>query len=85
MSFGNGLGVDINIEENQVFTKNIGSLIIETNESIDHHLLKEIGKVIGGNQLIINGNSFDIEDLRQAYTSTFESLFSNDGKRKNRS
>lgn len=82
MSFGNGLGVDINIEENQVFTKNIGSLIIETNESIDHHLLKEIGKVIGGNQLIINGNSFDIEDLRQAYTSTFKSLFPTTEKEK---
>ena len=82
MSFGNGLGADINIEENQVFTKNIGSLIIETNESIDHHLLKEIGKVIGGNQLIINGNSFDIEDLRQAYTSTFESLFPTTEKEK---
>lgn len=75
MSFGNGLGARVMIEDTQVFEKNIGSLIIEASEEIECHLLKRIGDVTDDNSLVINEQKFLISELREAYTSTFEELF----------
>ena len=75
MSFGNGLGARVMIEEAQVFEKNIGSLIIEASEEIEYPLLKRIGEVTDDDSLVINEQRFLISELREAYTSTFEELF----------
>ena len=75
MSFGNGLGARIMIEDTQIFEKNIGSLIIETSEEIEYPLLKRIGEVTDDDSLVINEQRFLISELREAYTSTFEELF----------
>ena len=75
MSFGNGLGARVMIEEAQIFEKNIGSLIIETSEEIECPLLKRIGEVTDNDSLVINEQGFLISELREAYTSTFEELF----------
>lgn len=75
MAFGNGLGAEVVLEENQIFEKNIGGLILESTKEIDHHLLKNIGKVTDQSALVINGNSFQISELEKAFTQTFDSLF----------
>lgn len=83
MSFGNRLGAEINIaDENVLLAKNIGSLIIESTEELSSVYLQLIGEVKNSNNLEINNLSFEIEKLLEANTKTFENLFSTVEKEK---
>jgi phosphoribosylformylglycinamidine synthase len=77
MSFGNRLGAEINIaDENSLLAKNIGSLIIESTEELSSVDLQLIGEVKDSNILKINDLNFEIKKLLEANTKTFENLFS---------
>ncbi|MEC5394376.1 phosphoribosylformylglycinamidine synthase [Bergeyella sp. RCAD1439] len=82
MAFGNGLGADVNLEENLLLEKAIGSMIMEVKGDWDGRGCREIGRVIEQGSLNINGELFDIEELKTAYKSTFEPLFSTKEKDK---
>jgi len=83
MSFGNRLGAEINIaDENVLLSKNIGSLIIESTEELSSVDLQLIGEVKNSNILKINNLDFGIEKLLEANTKTFENLFSTVEKEK---
>jgi len=83
MSFGNRLGAEINIaDENVLLAKNIGSLIIESTEELSSVDLQLIGEVKNSNILKINNLNFEIEKLLEANTRTFENLFSTVEKEK---
>lgn len=75
MSFGNGLGVDIEVDENELFWNNIGALVLETSSELSHPHLTKIGEVIDNSFLKINDHIFDIDELKSAWTGTFEGLF----------
>jgi len=76
MSFGNRLGAEINIvDENILLSKNIGSLIIESTEELSSVNLQLIGEVKNLNFLKINYLIFEIEKLLEVNTRTFENLF----------
>src|SRR5690606_28968919 len=75
MSFGNHLGAEMNVAEELLLTKNIGSLIIESSENLQSDLLKVIGEVLNYENLIINNLSFNINKLLEVWTGTFEELF----------
>ncbi|HBR11069.1 MAG TPA: phosphoribosylformylglycinamidine synthase [Chryseobacterium sp.] len=78
MSFGNRLGADISTPlnvTNSLLAKNIGSLIIESEEEINHPLLQKIGIINDSEYLTINGLQTSIIRLLASYTSTFENLF----------
>ncbi|MBD8080963.1 phosphoribosylformylglycinamidine synthase [Chryseobacterium caseinilyticum] len=83
MSFGNRLGAEINIaDENVLLAKNIGSLIIESTEELSSVDLQLIGEVENSIILKISGLNFEIEKLLEANTNTFEKLFSTVEKEK---
>lgn len=83
MSFGNRLGADVNIaDEGILLAKNIGSLIIESNEDLSSVHLQLIGKVNNSKELKLNNLSFSIDNLLEANTRTFEKLFSTVEKEK---
>ncbi len=74
--FGNHLGAEVSLDENLVLKKNIGGLLIESIEELESNsLLTLIGKVSENPELIINAQNFSLEELKKAYTSTFEGLF----------
>lgn len=75
MSFGNQLGAEISLDEPLLLSKNIGSLVIETVESLDAEFLQLIGEVKDHKKLVINSLVFDIEHLLEVWTGTFEDLF----------
>ena len=76
MSFGNRLGAEINItDESVLLAKNIGSLIIESQEELSSVELQLIGEVKNSNILKISNFNFEIEKLLEANTNTFENLF----------
>ncbi len=82
MSFGNGLGADVNVDNNLLLNKNIGSLIIESAEEINHPLIQKIGTVNDSEFLTINNLKSQISNLKSVYKSTFEELFSTKEKEK---
>ncbi|SEF68391.1 phosphoribosylformylglycinamidine synthase [Halpernia humi] len=75
MSFGNFLGAEINLDNDLLLSKNIGSFLIESSEKLDFNLLKLIGEVKNTLVLKINYLEFNIENLLEINTSTFESVF----------
>jgi phosphoribosylformylglycinamidine synthase len=75
MSFGNHLGAEITVAEELLLTKNIGSLIIESSDDLENNLLQVIGEVSNSSYLEINNLEFNIENLLQVCTRTFEELF----------
>lgn len=76
MSFGNRLGANVNIaDENILLAKNIGSLVIESQEELSSVGLQLIGEVENSNILKISNFNFEIEKLLEANTNTFENLF----------
>lgn len=83
MSFGNRLGAEINIaDENVLLAKNIGSLIIESTEELSSVDLQLIGEVENSNNLKISNLNFEIVKLLEANIKTFENLFSTVEKEK---
>lgn len=75
MSFGNHLGAEIELAEDLLLTKNIGSLIIESSAVLENDLLQVIGGVSNSNNLKINTFELNIEKLLEAWKGTFEELF----------
>lgn len=75
MSFGNFLGAEINLDNDLLLSKNIGSFLIESSEKLDFNLLKLIGEVKNNVVLKINYLEFNVENLLEINTSTFESVF----------
>ncbi|NHW59666.1 hypothetical protein HA378_31360, partial [Escherichia coli] len=79
---GNGLGAIVNANDTALLEKNIGGLLIESTEPLSHQLLQKIGEVSNDKQLVINNDSFDIDDLKKVYCQTFEPLFPTKEKQK---
>ena len=75
MCFGNHLGAEVELAENQILEKNIGGFIIESKTELAHSQFHKIGKVTEGKTLVINKKAFDLGKLLSAYTQTFENLF----------
>ena len=75
MSFGNHLGAEVELAEDLLLTKNIGSLIIESSAVLENDLLQVIGEVSNSNNLKINTFELNIEKLLEAWKGTFEELF----------
>ncbi|MBT0549587.1 phosphoribosylformylglycinamidine synthase [Riemerella anatipestifer] len=82
MAFGNGLGAIVNANDTALLEKNIGGLLIESTEPLSHQLLQKIGEVSNDKKLVINNDSFDIDDLKKVYCQTFEPLFPTKEKQK---
>lgn len=75
MAFGNGLGAEVEVAEELLLNKNIGSLIIEAKSELNHELLGKIGEVKESKELVINNLKLQTSNLQTAYTATFENLF----------
>ncbi|SIS86746.1 phosphoribosylformylglycinamidine synthase [Kaistella chaponensis] len=75
MSFGNHLGAEVELAEDLLLTKNIGSLIIESSAVLENDLLQVIGEISNSSNLKINTFEFHIGKLLEAWKGTFEELF----------
>jgi phosphoribosylformylglycinamidine synthase len=75
MSFGNHLGAEISVDEKLALAKNIGSLLIESQEKLENNLLQVLGEVKNSEILKINNIDFSIKNLLEVNSGTFEGLF----------
>ncbi len=75
MAFGNKLGAAVNLQSSALLSSSIGSLVIESTESIESEYLQPIGEVSSKAVIELNYEEFTIQELLQAYKGTFEELF----------
>ena len=80
MSFGNQLGVDIQIAENELFDYNYGSILVEATEelsplALSPNSLIALGHVVDGAHLIINNERVSREVLLHACCQQFDKIY----------
>lgn len=77
MSFGNGLGVDVNLDERELFDYNYGSIVVEAEADLDCPNAVYLGTVTSGEDglLHINGKTADLFDMMAANSVTFAQIY----------
>ena len=80
MSFGNQLGVDIQIAENELFDYNYGSILVEATEelsplALSPNSLIALGHVVDGAHLIVNNERVSREVLLHACCQQFDKIY----------
>ena len=77
MAFGNGLGVDVHLSEEELFRLSYGSILVESTGVLDHPAAFEVGTVTDG-AFLINGVTLDPAALRRAWTGRYAKLYPED-------
>ncbi|MDR2122270.1 MAG: phosphoribosylformylglycinamidine synthase [Flavobacteriaceae bacterium] len=77
MAFGNDLGVEISIDDTICIT---GSVLIESEETLDYPHVKKIGTVTEDPVMKINSLKINISVLKQSYEQTLEPVFASKTK-----
>ncbi len=75
MSFGNEVGVDVVVDESDLFGWNYGSIVVESTRPLDHPHFELIGRTIGKPELVVNGEQMAIEELREANRLKFTEVY----------
>lgn len=77
MSFGNGLDVKVNVDENTLFDYGYGSIVVESEEPLDFKNAILLGEITDGEEsvLSINGKKFDIFDLMAENSERFAQVY----------
>ena len=75
MSFGNALGADIRIDEQELFDYSYGSILVEATEELTFPGARCIGKVSEGETLLINGEQISRDKLYEACTTPFRKVY----------
>jgi len=70
---GNHLGIDVQVDEKDMFSRSIGSLLIETTEELDEGLF--LGTVNAEALLKINGLSLSLEEAHNAWRKPLQKVF----------
>ena len=75
MSFGNALGVEIQIDENELFDYQYGSILVEATCPLDMENAILLGHVVEGNMLTINGEAMSREHLHEACCAPYTRVY----------
>ncbi len=75
MSFGNLVGVEADLDENELFALSYGSIIVETTEKIDNPAFVEIGRTTATPELRVNGERLDILELEKCNQARFNEIY----------
>ena len=79
MSFGNEIGAEITIANNELFDYNYGSIVVESTEEIADAAAILIGATVEEQSLTVNGESVALDTLLKANTARFESVYPSKG------
>ena len=74
MSFGNSLGVKVNISEDELFRLNYGSIVVETTGELDIPSAVLLGEVTASD-ICINGETVALDVLENAYVGKYAKLY----------
>ncbi|MBQ5701790.1 MAG: phosphoribosylformylglycinamidine synthase subunit PurQ, partial [Alistipes sp.] len=79
MSFGNEIGAEITIANNELFDYNYGSIVVESTEEITDAAAILLGTTVEQKSVTVNGQSIALETLLKANTARFESVYPSKG------
>lgn len=74
MSFGNGIGADVKVDEKDLFDFGHGSIIVESKRELNFPNAEFIGKTTGNN-LVINGEEIGIGESFEANRGKFTKVY----------
>ncbi|MCH5228991.1 MAG: phosphoribosylformylglycinamidine synthase [Muribaculaceae bacterium] len=75
MSFGNRIGVNVNLKESDLFDYGNGCLVVESNEVLFLPGFELLGETTDTNELIINGEKIDLEKAFEANRKKFTEIY----------
>ncbi len=75
MSFGNMVGVELNLDESELFKMGYGSILVETNEILDYKNAILLGQTTDKKELNINGEKIKLEELLGDWKKTLNEIF----------
>ena len=79
MSFGNEIGADINLCEEELFNYAYGSIVVEATGEITSSYAEFLGTTIAETNLRINGESFSLAELREVNSARFATVYPDKG------
>lgn len=77
MSFGNALGVNVKLPEEELFNLSYGSIIVETTGELDYPEAVHLGEVVSGEDgyLHVNGSRIASLRLEKAWTGKYSKVY----------
>ena len=77
MSFGNAFGVDVNVDEKELFNYSYGSILVESEKELDYPQAIYLGDVTSGEDgnLSVNGCKMSIFELMYANGAKFARIY----------
>ena len=79
MSFGNGIGADVKVDEATLFDNSYGSIVVESTEPLDFPAAELLGHTEAEGALTINGEKMPLEELYRANTERFATVYPDKG------
>ncbi len=75
MSFGNEIGAEIEVPEDDLYKWNYGAILVESSVDLDQNLYQKIGKTIARPILKVNGKEMKIADLKAINSAKFNEIY----------
>ncbi|MCP1222777.1 phosphoribosylformylglycinamidine synthase [Sebaldella sp. S0638] len=75
MCFGNKIGAEINIKEDEFFKLNYGAMIVESETELNNKNAVLIGKTISSEKMRVNGETIELSELIENWESVLEMIF----------
>ena len=79
MSFGNRVGADLECDEQMLYNYAYGSIVVESRRTLNHPSAELIGRTIAEEAIIVNGVELSIDELLEANTTKFASIYADRG------
>ena len=75
MTFGNRIGAEVSLKENDLFDWNYGSIVIESNRPLDFPNVELLGRTIEKDSLVVNGVEISVDELYEANRKRFTEVY----------
>ncbi|MBQ4356179.1 MAG: phosphoribosylformylglycinamidine synthase [Bacteroidales bacterium] len=75
MGFGNRLGAEVNLAEEDLFALHYGSLVVESVTALDYPNAVLLGTVTAVPAVVVNGESVDLAEAEAAYAGRYAKVY----------
>ncbi len=75
MSFGNRIGAEVTLPEEELFNYNYGSFVVESKVELDFADARLLGRTVEGEMLTINGVALSLDALQRANSERFATIY----------
>ncbi len=75
MTFGNRIGAEIEVNEDDLFSPGYGSILMECDNDLDFEGLETIGRTVADTSLTVNGEKIAISELQKANSGKFNAVY----------